>query len=589
MDHEKRVILAFALSFAILLLWRVFLVPEAPQQPAQPSPASPATTPVTPSETPKPPASPPAAAAQLPKPAAIPLQQGTQAEEIVIEGEVCRVMLSTQGAVIKSWILMNFHDEKGKPLDLVHSAASKELGFPLSLSVADPEVSKKLNAALFVAQPAGRTLSAPAKLELVYSDGEIQARKQLEFGPGYEVRVEVSVSDGERFLPVEVAWPGGFGDPSASNALADTMVRGFYQPKGDTKVHEEYLTTSFWSRVGSWFSGSPQVDSLNMEIPTPVELAGLADRYFVSVFLPASPDAKFTLFRRPWTPPDWKGKEEERPKPLMLSLSAPQPKPVAFRLFVAPRDLEVLRASDPPLDHLVDYGWFSFVAKPLFLALRYIYDNWIHNYGWAIILLTVIINMAFLPLKLKQIRSAQGMQRVAPLVKGIQEKYKQFKFNDPRKQKMQQEIMKIYKEHNINPLGGCLPMLLQLPFLYGFYMVLYISIEMRHAPWFAWVKDLSAPDPYYVLPIIMTVSMFFMQKMTPMTVADPAQQRMMMIMPIVFGFISVNFASGLVLYWMTSNLVGIGQQLFIIRMSPPPQPAGARKSASTGKAVAAKE
>jgi YidC/Oxa1 family membrane protein insertase len=580
MDNEKRVILAFALSFAILMLWRVFLFKEAPPPPAK----SPATeTQAGPARTPKTDVPPPQPVVELPKPIPLPVQQGTQDEDIIIEGEVSRVTLSTRGAVIKSWVLKSYQDKNGDPLDLIHGPACEELGFPLSLSLADPEVSEKLNSALFVARPTRRTLTAPAKVELVYSDGRVQARKQFEFGRGYEVRVEASVSNGERFLPVRVAWPGGFGDPSVSGALAASMERAFYQPPGSTKVQDEQLSSSFWSRLGSWGSESPQED-LEQALPAPIEFAGLADRYFVNVFFPSSPDAQFTLSREPWTPPDWKGKEDERPKPLMISLGTPQPKPLAFRLFVAPKELDALRASNPPLDHLVDYGWFSFVAKPLFLALRYLYDNWVHNYGWAIVFLTVFINMAFLPLKLKQIRSAQAMQRVAPLVKSIQDKYKQYKFNDPRKQRMQQEIMKIYKEHNINPLGGCLPMLLQLPFLYGFYMVLYVSIEMRHAPWFGWVKDLSAPDPFYVLPIIMTVSMFLMQKMTPMTVADPAQQRMMMMMPIVFGFISFTFASGLVLYWMTSNLVGIGQQVFINRMSPPPQPLPAAR-----KAVAAKK
>jgi YidC/Oxa1 family membrane protein insertase len=579
MDNEKRVILAFGLSFAILLLWRVFLAPKAPPIPEE-APAVKTQPPASQAEAPKTPSPPPRPAAKPPKRVELPIRQGTQGADIVIDGNVSRVTLSTQGAVIRSWVLKNYTDEKGHPLDLIQSAACEELGFPLSLRLADPEVSKKLNSAIFVAQPAGKTLTAPAKVEFVYSDGEIQARKQLEFGPGYEVRVEASVTDGERELPFEVTWPGGFGDHSVNAAMAAAMERGFYQVEGTTKVHEEHLTASITSRVSSWFSGSTQqAEPAELKIPPPVMFAGLADRYFVDVFLPTSPDARFTLSRRQWTPPDWQGKEDAKPKPLMISLASAQPKPLTFRLFIAPKELDVLRAANPPLDHLVDYGWFSFVARPLFLILRYIYERWIHNYGWAIIFLTIVITMAFLPLKIKQIRSAQEMQRVAPIIKGIQEKYKQYKFNDPRKQRMQQEIMKIYKDHNINPLGGCLPMLLQLPFLYGFYMVLYVSIELRHAPWFAWVKDLSAPDPYYILPIIMTVSMFIMQKMTPMTMGDPSQQRMMMIMPIVFGFISLNFASGLVLYWMTSNLVGIGQQVFINRMKQPQPTPAARKAA----------
>jgi len=223
----------------------------------------------------------------------------------------------------------------------------------------------------------------------------------------------------------------------------------------------------------------------------------------------------------------------------------------------------------------VDYGWFSIVAKPLFMGLRYLHDRWTHNYGWAIVILTVLINLAMFPLKLKSIRSAQEMQRIAPLVKSIQEKYKGYKFNDPRKQRMNQEVMKLYQEHHINPLGGCLPMVVQLPFLYGFYKVLDVSIELRHAPWILWIKDLSAPDPLYILPTLMIITTFIMQKMTPMTTADPAQQRMMMIMPLVFGIMFYSFASGLVLYWLTGTVVGIAQQMFINRMIPlqPPVPA----------------
>ena len=247
-------------------------------------------------------------------------------------------------------------------------------------------------------------------------------------------------------------------------------------------------------------------------------------------------------------------------------------------MFVGPKNLDVLRAEKPPLDALVDFGWFAFVAKPLFLGLRFIYEHWVHNYGWAIVLLTLFINLALFPLKLKGIRSAQEMQRIGPLVKSIQEKYKHLKFNDPRKARMNEEMMKLYKEHNVNPLGGCLPMALQMPFLYGFYQVLQLPIELRHAPWIFWIKDLSAPDKFHpfglplpILPTVMVISMFFVSKMTPVASPDPQQQRMMMIMPIIFGIMFYNFASGLVLYFLTANVVGIVQQVLINKWMPMPQ------------------
>ena len=312
----------------------------------------------------------------------------------------------------------------------------------------------------------------------------------------------------------------------------------------------------------------------------------MEDRYFAGIFLPDSADENFRLSGQVWTPTDWSGKDSDRPRPIRAQIGEAQAKPLAFRLFVGPKDLGVLRAEKPPLDSLVDFGWFSFVAKPLFLGLRFIYDRWVHNYGWAIVILTVLINFAMFPLKLKSIRSAQEMQRVAPLVKSIQDKYKSTKFNDPRKQRMNEEIMKLYKEHHVNPLGGCLPMALQLPFLYGFYRVLELPIELRHAPWILWIKDLSAPDKFHpfgiplpILPTVMVITMFIMQKMTPVATADPAQQRMMMFMPIVFGIMFYNFASGLVLYFLTANIVGILQQALINKLMPipPTLPAPAKR------------
>jgi YidC/Oxa1 family membrane protein insertase len=546
-DNSKRVVLAFALSFVVLVMWYRLFAPAPPPPPKKTSPPAPA---------PAAPAKPEAAAPTPATPVTLPVQQGSEAEEIVIEGEFSRVTLSTQGGVIKSWVLKRYRDEKQAPLDVVNGAACQTLGFPMSLTLADAELTKKLNTGLFVATSAGSKLAAPAKVDLTYSDGKIQVRKRFSFGPKYEVHAEISVFDGLRYLPVEVVWPGGFGDHSLRAAMKESFSHLIY---GATEKYENLAQAKV------------KEDRL---IPGPFQLAGMGDRYFVSMFLPDSPDQiSFRIGRRAWDPPDWK--EKEKPKEAFAALASQQPRPLAFRLFVGPKDLDVLRAMNPPLDRLVDYGWFSIVAKPLFLGLRYLHDRWTHNYGWAIVILTVLINLAMFPLKLKSIRSAQEMQRIAPLVKSIQEKYKGYKFNDPRKQRMNQEVMKLYQEHHINPLGGCLPMVVQLPFLYGFYKVLDLSIELRHAPWFAWIKDLSAPDHLYILPTLMIITTFIMQKMTPMTTADPAQQRMMMIMPLVFGIMFYSFASGLVLYWLTGTVVGIAQQMFINRMIPiqPPVPA----------------
>lgn len=567
MDQEKRVVLAFALYFAVLLLWRALVFKPAPVAPttAPPVSAAPAAAPQAPSLAPP------------PRPTRLTMLEGSKAQEMVVEGDLYRVTLDTRGAVIKSWVLKKYRDEKDNPLDIVDRAGCESLGFPLSLGLTDAELGQKLNAAVYVATPSQASLQAPVTLEFVYSDGAVQARKKFSFGRGYEAHAEVSVFDGQRYRPVDVAWPGGFGDHSLPGAPAASNDRAFYELAGSTSVKEERLVRSWFSSLGSVSGSDPR--GLEKEIPGPLALAGLADRYFVGVLLPDSSDVKFHIHRQVWTPPDWKGEEKNKPKPLVATLRSAEPKPLTFRLFVAPKDLDVLRAARPPLDALVDFGWFSVVAKPLFVALRYIYDHWIHNYGWAIILLTVVINLGLFPLKLKSIRSAQEMQRISPQVKAIQERYKQYKFNDPRKQRMQEEMMKLYKEHGINPLGGCLPMALQMPFLYAFYNVLGQSIELRHAAWILWVKDLSSADhlpgfPLPVLPLVMTVVMFVLQRMTPTPSIDPGQQRMMTtVMPLMFGFMFINVASGLVLYWLTGSLVGIGQQALINRWIPATQTA----------------
>jgi len=553
-DQEKRVLAAFALSFVILLLWRVFLVKEPPPSPSvKPN----LTTPGQPS------AGKPAAPAESPPPLppTMPVVQGTKPEDIVVENDLYRVTLSTRGAVAESWILKKYLDAKGMPLDLIDQEACGKLGFPMSLSLAEGELGNKLNSALYAAGPAEGALRPPVKLEFTYSDGKVQAHKTFAFGTGYEAHAEISVIEGGHYLPVEVAWPGGFGDHSLAPVLINTYTLGVYGSVGDlTTVAQRKLTA-------------------DRSIPAPLQLAGLEDRYFAGIFLPDSPDESFRLGRQTWTPTDWTGKDSDKPSPILAQFGEELPKPLAFRMFVGPKNLDLLHAERPPLDSLVDFGFFGFIGKPLFLGLRFIYDHWMHNYGWAIVLLTVFINFAMFPLKLKSIRSAQEMQRIMPLQKSIQDKYKHLKFNDPRKARMNEEMMKLYKEHGVNPLGGCLPMLLQLPFLWGFYRMLDVPIELRHAPWILWITDLSAPDKFHpfgfplpILPTLMVVSLFIMQKMTPVASADPAQQRMMMLTPIIFGIMFYNLASGLVLYFLTANLVGILQQVLINKLMPTPRP-----------------
>ena len=387
MDQEKRVLAAFALSFLMLLLWRVFFVKEPPPTPSSKSIPAAQAQPATEKT--------PAAVVSPPLPPTMPVIVGSKPEDIVIESDVYKVTFSTRGAVAESWILKKYRDAKEAPLNVIDDEACGKLGFPMSLNLAESELANKLNSALYVATPSGAALKPPVKVEFAYSDGRVQAHKAFTFGTGYEIHAEVSVIEGGHYLPVEVDWPGGFGDHSLPPAVINTLTQGVYGSVGDLATVAQRKLTA------------------DRSIPAPFQLAGLEDRYFAGIFLPDSPDDTLRLGRQTWTPTDWTGKDSDKPSPIFAQLGEGHPKPLAFRMFVGPKDLDVLRAEKPSLDSLVDFGWFAFVAKPLFLGLRFIYDHWVHNYGWAIVVLTVFINFAMFPLKLKSIRSAQEMQRIA--------------------------------------------------------------------------------------------------------------------------------------------------------------------------------
>ena len=587
LGENKRIFLAFGVTLLIILLWRPLMTrlgyaPESPEpetpasSPQQRPGSSPASNPnaSAPAQTATPAASGSRSAApakRAPAPALVPIE-GKQAEDVVVENEFYRITFNTQGAVIKGWVLKKYTDAHDKPLDLVNDEAAPQLGWPMQLALPDTAMAGKLNNAIYEVQtssdagaslagaqshghPQGVPLQAPAKLTFTYSDGQTEVKKSFSFGQGYEVDASVSADNQAGALPAGVQWTAGFGDYSLGPKTLSSNSEAVYDLGGDvTKVKESKLK-------------GPQ------SVSGALEYAGLEDHYFVDIFLPRSPGDVFKISRQSWKPANWTDKE--LPAPFEVDLSTASPQPLAFGLFVAPKDLDLLKSMNPPLDNLVEFGVFKILAEPLFLGLRYIYDHWVRNYGWAIVILTVLINLALFPLKIKGIHLAQKQQKVAPIIKRIQEKYKQYKMNDPRKQKMNQEIMEVYKQYGINPVAGCLPMVLQLPLIYGFYEVLGTVIELRHAPWFGCLKDLSLPDschplgiPLALLPTLMIISMFVMQIMTPMGATDPTQKRMMYVMPLLFGTIFYRLASGVVLYYMTANLVGIAQQLIINRFIP---------------------
>jgi YidC/Oxa1 family membrane protein insertase len=286
--------------------------------------------------------------------------------------------------------------------------------------------------------------------------------------------------------------------------------------------------------------------------------AGIADKYFAAVFLAEGNNGMQTVTFGDTV------KTAHEQTPMALSGVAIGDGPSnRFEVFVGPKDIDLLKKINPKLESVVDFGWMAFLAKPLFLIVNYVNDTMVHNFGWAIVLVTVVINFILFPLKLSNMKSMRKMQALKPQIDAINTKFKNIGLRDPKKGEQNEEVMALYKKHGVNPMGGCLPMLLQMPFFFAFYKVFTVSVEMRGAPWL-WVPDLSQAEPWEikVLPIVMIASQFIMQKMTPQAGGDPAQQKMMMFMPLVFGFMFYHFPSGLVLYYLTSNLVSMGQQWF---------------------------
>jgi YidC/Oxa1 family membrane protein insertase len=544
---ENRLLLVFALTFVVILLFQPLLKKYLPQ------PAAPAQHPAVAQ---MPPA--PANVGVSPPAGVVPASGTTQASaeaDVVVENNLYRLTFTNRGAQVKSWILKKYDDDQGKPLDLVNSPAAAKYGFPLSMWTYDQTLTGKLNSALYVSSASG-PISAPGKISFEYSDQDVAVHKTFHFDSTYVIKVETSVSSKGSGVAAFPVWPAGFGDQTTLPAYRSGQIE--YQNDSDT----ERLDIKK-------ISGGRTVRG-------PFDWAGVSDPYFAAVFLPDDvQNSNLVMLRNPLDiPKDPQKPSETTQVDLLGAASGSMSGVTSERLYVGPKSLQVLESIPVPgiqgaaadLRSLVNFGFFGIIARPLFIWLRWTYQYWIPNWGWAIVIQTFIITMALVPLRISQMKSALKMQKVAPQAKAIQEKYKKYSMRDPRKQDMQKEISELYKTEGVNPIGGCLPMVIQLPFIWAYYKMLGGAIDLRHAHWL-WVHDLSARDPYFVLPALMVIGMFAIQKMTPQAGMDPAQQKMMNMMPLFTGFIFFNLAAGLNLYYAEVNLIQVAQQMIMNRTS----------------------
>ncbi len=564
---ELRILVASLLSLAIIILWTKYFGPKPPEhapQPNQPGVSAPATS-GTSATTPAPVESASSAEPSTVSAAAAPtatLTEDTQERTIVVENDLYRVEFSNRGAVVKSWQLKKYKDDSKpqKVLDLVHPKAAADTGgWPFSLVIDDPQLEKAANSGLYKISGDSVALTAPADLTLTWSDGHLEVSKKFHFDHSYVLTTETSVTYNGTRLHGGLAWRGGFGDLTVTNPIPVETVTTFYSENGklSTFAHKKLDAPEKWGNV--WMGGKT--------------FAGIADRYFTVAFLPPN-DSPGTLLETRY----WKvfhtiqvdGKDQSEPVPEVAVVTRSQP--MDLRVYVGPKDYDDLKAIHPPLHSLVQFGWLEIIADPLFHGLKWLH-TYVPNWGWAIVVLTLIVNMVLFPLRISSYKTTIKMQRVGPEIKQIQDKYKKYKMNDPRKAEMNKEVMAIYSREGINPIGGCLPMVLQFPIWFGLNRALSYAIELRHANWL-WVRDLASKDPYYVLPVMVGVSMYLVSKMTPMTITDPQQATMMKLMPIsmAFMFVVFPFSSGLALYILTSSLVGILQQWYLNRTHPLPAP-----------------
>jgi len=555
---ERRLLLVFALTFLIILAVQPLLMKKlgVKEQPAEPENKSAQTAP--------PPSAPPGTA-QIEqekkklvvekKGSARANRQADAEAETIIENDLYKITFSNRGAQVKSWILRKFKDDKGRPLELVNTAAAARFGYPLSSWTYDESLRAKLGASLFVPSLTGLQHS-PAEISFEYADSDVTVRKRFRFDHTYVVEAESSVEYQGHPAAAFLAWPSAFGDEVTA---ADYGSAALVVYSGATNWHggqDVQRTPAKKISGGATLKG-------------PFAWGGAEDHYFAAVFLPDQPDAAVLVsLRNELDIPKAADAKDTTKVELVGAAVGNAGGPTTTRIFVGPKALDVVETVDSKngsLRGLVNFGLFGFIAHPLFLWLHWTFDHVVRNWGWAIILQTVIINLALLPLRISSMKSSFKMQKVAPQIKAIQDKYKKYSLKDPRRQQMNQEVAEIYKREGVNPIGGCLPLVIQMPFLFAYYSMLGASIELRQAPW-VWLHDLSASDPYHLLPIGIIITTLFVQRMTPQAGMDPTQQRMMnLMMPLMLGVISWNLAAGLCLYWTVGNAIAIAQQAIMNR------------------------
>jgi YidC/Oxa1 family membrane protein insertase len=549
---EKRTIFAFVLSFAILLAWSFFFSPKEEQQPPKQQPA------VTLPEETKPAQKGPDVIA--PRPVQPPLGEtapsASAQKDVAVETPLYIAVLSNEGGRITSFRLKNYrmNPEAGSPpVELMHGVGNEQGYFAASF---EPAAAKDRKENLF------QVAEDRIKLEAGGAPKEVTFRGKTPEG--------INIEKTYRFHPDRYPIDLTVAARNESTNSLDGNFRASLRntPPADKQSYYSFTGIAVFRNRDLQEFGDDDLKKEEKSVSGKIQWMAYETDYFMAAFVPMNtPEATFI------------GRKQgaaalsgilSNPS---ISLAPGDLASAAYTLYLGPRELTILKEMNVDLEAAIDFGWTDIIAKPLLYALRF-FERYVGNYGIAIILLTVLIKILFWPLTHKSYKSMKEMQKLQPLMAKMREKYK------GNREQMNKEMMALYRTYKVNPMGGCLPMVIQIPVFFALFRILGSAIELRHAPFMWWINDLSAPDrlfhfpfsipfmtPPYGIPVLtlfMGASMFIQQKMTP-TPGDQTQAKIMMLMPIVFTVMFINFPSGLVLYWLINNILSIGQQYRILK------------------------
>jgi YidC/Oxa1 family membrane protein insertase len=530
---EKRAFLAVVLSIVVFYIFSMVMGPEKKQVP----PVSPqgAATPAAPA------AHQPAAAPAVPAVPAVPhpaTVTGPQ-KDVTVDTGLYTAVFSSRGAALKSVTLKKYREQNSPGSSLVRLGIDSD---PALLNFSTRASGFNLSDSASYTSDAGSvTMSGNETRQLTFTHVS---------GQGFAVRKTYTLGADSYSIKLDTQILNNSAAP-----LVGTIQQVMSYPP-EPKVKDNRFDTA-----GSYLfaDNALQADKVKdvaaaaKKYDKNVQWAGFADKYFLNAILSEKGSIASVELKK-----NAGGFMESIVNAPQVTVNAGQSVTVSHRLFVGPKDIDILKAQGNALEQSLDLGWFTVLAKPLLYTLKF-FNRYVNNYGIAIIIITIILKALFFPLTHKSYKSMKDMQKIQPKMTALKEKYK-----DDR-DAMNKAVMELYREHKVNPLGGCLPMLVQIPVFFALYKALMFSIELRHAPFFLWVTDLADKDPYYVTPIIMGATMFIQQKMTPSQM-DPVQQKMMLALPVVFTFMFLSFPSGLVLYWLVNNVLTIGQQMYINKL-----------------------